>query len=71
MDTTTFSAPDISCGGCANAIKKALGGVAGIDRVDVDVDAKTVTVAHDPDLASAAAVLTRLDHAGFPATIQA
>lgn len=65
--TTTFSAPDIQCGGCARSIQKALGGVVGIAAVSVDVDAKTVTVEHDPDLASTAAIATRLDHAGFPA----
>lgn len=71
MNTTTFSAPDISCGGCAKAIQKALTGVTGLDTVTVDVDAKTVTVVHDPDLASPAAIATRLDHAGFPATVRA
>lgn len=37
--------------------------------VQVDVDAKTVAVAHDALLVSPEAVLTRLEHIGFPATV--
>jgi len=66
--TTTFSAPDIECGGCANAIKKALGRVDGVSDVAVDVDRKLVTVVGD---APADAVLATLDKAGFPATVTA
>ena len=68
MNKTVLSAPDIACGGCANAIRKSLDGVAGIARVDIDIERKLVSVEHDPELASVASVITRLDHAGFPAT---
>ncbi len=47
MKTTTFSAPDIECQGCASAIKKAVGNVPGVSQVNVDVAAKTVAVTHD------------------------
>ena len=70
MNQTTFSAPDIECGGCATAIQKALGKVEGISAIQVDIAAKTVAVAHDALLVSVEAVLTRLDHAGFPAVVQ-
>jgi copper chaperone len=63
--TTTLSAPDIHCGGCANAIKNALGKTPGVSDVAVDVDAKTVTVTHD---APVAALTDALDRIGFPAT---
>jgi copper chaperone CopZ len=69
MDTTTrFSAPDIECDGCANAIKKALGAVAGVSAVAVDVGAKTVAVTHDAGRAPRETVAAALDRAGFPAT---
>lgn len=64
--TTTFSAPDIECGGCANAIKNALGKVSGISTIAVDIEKKTVTVAHDTSNES---ILAALDKAGFPATV--
>ena len=44
---TTFSVPDIVCDGCANAIEKALGGLAGVSDVTVDVQTKQVTVMHE------------------------
>ena len=68
MIKTTFSASDIECGGCASAIEKVLSPVEGIGQVRVDVEQKTVTVEYDPVLVSVEALLTRLDHTGFPAT---
>ncbi len=64
MNTTTFSVPDIMCGGCANAIQKALGGTEGVSQVNVDVAAKTVTVTHDEKTMPEVLAIT-LDRAGF------
>jgi copper ion binding protein len=47
MTKTTFSVPEISCDTCKNAIEDAVGPVAGVEAVHVDVPAKTVTVRHD------------------------
>jgi copper chaperone CopZ len=66
--TTTLTAPDIECDGCANAIRKALGNVPGVSDVAVDVSAKKVTVRHDEGKAPRAAVTAALDKAGFPAS---
>jgi copper chaperone CopZ len=70
METTIFSAPDIECGGCAASIEKALNGVSGLFSLTVDIEAKAITATHDPALLSVEAILTRLDHLGFPATEQ-
>ena len=64
MKITTFSVPDIMCGGCANAIQKALGSTEGVSQISVDVAAKTVTVTHDEKATPEAIALT-LDRAGF------
>ena len=64
--TTTVTAPDIVCGGCANAIKNALGRVPGVSEVAVDVDSKQVTVKHDEQKAPRTAITQALDKAGFP-----
>ena len=53
--------PDISCDHCVRAIESALAPVAGVTAVDVDLDAKTVTVAGG----DAAAVVAALDEAGY------
>ena len=47
MKTTTLIAPEIECQGCASAIKKSVGAVAGVSDVQVDVDTKRVTVLHE------------------------
>lgn len=68
--TTTLTAPDITCGGCANAIRRALGSVPGVSGIDVDVARKAVSVTHDEGVAGRAAILAALDRAGFPAADQ-
>ena len=42
-DTRTYSVPGIHCGHCA-AIKDEVSSVEGVDGVDVDLDAKVVTI---------------------------
>ncbi len=41
---TTYSVPEISCGHCKSTIEAAVEGVDEVRSVDVDIDAKTVTV---------------------------
>lgn len=62
--TTTLVAPEIVCGGCAGSIKKALGNVAGVSDVEVDVATKRVTVNHDENV-SRAIIADALDRAGY------
>jgi copper chaperone len=59
---TTYSVPGISCDHCKRAIEGEVGQVEGVDRVEVDVAAKTVEVAGTaPDDAVRAAI----DEAGY------
>ncbi len=64
--TTTLTAPEIVCGGCASSIKKALGKVAGVSEVDVDVATKKVTVKHGETI-SHGQIVEALDNAGYSA----
>jgi copper chaperone CopZ len=41
---STYSVPGISCGHCRTAITSEVTAVAGVSAVEVDLDAKTVTV---------------------------
>jgi copper chaperone len=66
-NTTTVTAPDITCDGCANAIKNAFGRVDGIDKVDVDITTKQVTIRHSESV-DKGKIIDVLDQAGFPAT---
>jgi copper ion binding protein len=61
--TTTYSVPGISCEHCRVAITGEVGQVAGVNAVDVDLDAKRVAVtgaAFDD-----AAVRNAIDDAGY------
>ena len=66
--TQTFQAhaPDISCGGCANAIKRSLGSVPGVQTVDVDIPGKNVTVEYDTAQLNDSDLRARLEKAGYP-----
>lgn len=64
MKTTTMTAGGITCGGCANAVKNAVGAVPGVTGVEVEVVTKRVTVTHD-DQVTTAAVADALTKAGF------
>jgi len=67
LHTTELNAPDIVCGGCANAIKNAVGKLEGVSQVEVDVEKKRVTIKHDQK-ASRELLVDALDCAGFPAS---
>lgn len=59
--TTTYSVPEISCGHCKSTIESAVQGLGDVARVEVDIDAKTVTVeGGDRD-----AILTAIEDAGY------
>lgn len=64
--TTTVTAPEIVCGGCASSIKKALGNLEGVCEVDVDVSTKQVKVEHDESV-SREEIVSALDRAGYSA----
>lgn len=66
MKTTTLTAPEIECQGCASAIKKTVGAVAGVTEVLVDIETKGVTVHHD-DTTPASAITAAVEKAGFTA----
>lgn len=60
--STTYSVPGVSCGHCKSAIEGEVGKLDGISMVEVDVDAKTMTVEGDVDEATLAAAV---DEAGY------
>lgn len=45
---TSFTVPSITCSICSNRIKTELGGMAGIEGIDVDLKSQTVKVAYNP-----------------------
>jgi len=63
LSTITYSVPDISCGHCRTAITSEVSTVAGVESVEVDVDAKTVTVTAEP--LDEIALIAAIDDAGY------
>ncbi|MFO0842283.1 MAG: heavy metal translocating P-type ATPase [Gemmataceae bacterium] len=66
---TTFTAPGISCQGCANTIKEALSTVPDVTEVNVDVATKGVTVRHGAHVPRGA-LEDALANAGYPAAAE-
>jgi len=63
---TRFTAPDITCEGCAGTIKKALGAIPGVSSVSVDVATKVVTIDHG-ERVPREAIEAALKGVGYPA----
>ncbi|HUR75803.1 MAG TPA: heavy-metal-associated domain-containing protein [Sporichthya sp.] len=42
--STTYSVPGMTCQHCVNAITAEVSAVPGVESVDIDLEAKTVTV---------------------------
>ncbi len=59
--TATYSVPEISCGHCKSTIEGAVNTLDGIDSVEVDIDAKTVTVQGG----DSEAIVTAIEDAGY------
>ena len=66
LKETILTAPEIVCGGCANAIRNAVGSIEGVKNVEVDVETKQVRVEHSVAV-DRAAIEQALDNAGFSA----
>jgi len=62
----TFNVEKMMCGGCVSAVEKALQALDGVERVEVDLEAKQAKVEGAVD---ADAVIAALIAAGYPATV--
>jgi copper chaperone len=56
-----YNVPGMSCQHCIDSITKEVGGVDGVTELNIDLDAKTVTVSGGED----AAIVEAIDEAGF------
>lgn len=57
----TYRVPDVSCQHCVAAITDEVGPLDGVASVQVDIEAKTVTVSGGDD----AAIRAAIDEAGY------
>lgn len=70
VETRTFAIENMTCALCPVTVKKAMQGVDGVRSVDIDFDAKTATVAFDPERTTADAIAAASTNAGYPATLR-
>lgn len=66
MTTQTFRVEGIHCGGCENAIRKALTRLGGVRDVAPDSATNQVTVSYDDSQTSDQEIAERLAAAGYP-----
>lgn len=66
----TLYAEKIFCDACAAVITKALRGVPGVSKVDVDVEKKEVLVRFDPAKASVEDLTAATAKKGFPSSVR-
>jgi copper chaperone len=65
----TFNVPDVHCGHCKSAIEGALQPLGGIERAEVDVDGRQVTVGYDDSVIDRASVVQAIQSAGYPVSV--
>ena len=64
--TVTLRAPDISCGHCVNAIKKAVTALPGVSTVEGDPNTKQVKVTYEPGQVSLDKIEAAMAEEGYP-----
>jgi copper chaperone CopZ len=65
MDTLTLTVTGMTCGGCENAVKRALGRLDGVGDVTASHVEQKVIVALDPAKVSAAQVRDKIAACGY------
>lgn len=65
MQTIVITVPEIHCGHCKSSIEGALQPMAGVRVAEVDVEATTVTVEHDPEVTDRAALVAAIEAQGY------
>ena len=64
MTTERFQVPGVSCQHCVNAITKEVSALPGVQRVQVALDNKTVTVEHGEQV-NTDQIVAAINEAGY------
>lgn len=67
--TVTLEVQNMTCAMCKYTIKKALKGVEGVYKVEVDFDNKIATVSFNSAITTVDALIHASTNAGYPATV--
>ncbi|MDO5059318.1 MAG: heavy metal-associated domain-containing protein [Neisseria sp.] len=66
MNTVTLNISGMTCGGCANSVKRVLSEIPGVQNVEVEWQAGRARVEAD-DTVAAAVLVDAVEDAGFDA----
>ena len=67
--TVTLSVPGMNCAACPITVKKALGKVPGVAKMDVNLDKRQAAVTFDDARTNVEALMRATRDAGFPSTV--
>lgn len=67
--TVTLGVPGMTCAACPITVKKAITGVAGVSKTEVDYDKRQAVVTYDDARASVDQIMKATANAGYPATV--
>lgn len=65
MKNEVLKVEGMSCMHCVNAIKKAVGGLKGVETVEVNLNSKTVTVSYDDAKVTLAEIKNAIEDQGY------
>jgi copper chaperone len=65
MDQMTLTVTGMSCGGCENAIKRALSTLDGVSNVSASHRDNRVTLTYDPAKVDRTEIEQRIENAGY------
>ncbi|MGQ7595628.1 heavy metal translocating P-type ATPase [Streptococcus suis] len=67
--TETYAIEGMTCASCAMTVEKALGKLAGMEEVAVNLATEKATMTYDKDRLDAAAILSAVEKAGYKAVL--
>lgn len=65
VHTDVLKVEGMSCDHCKNAVLKGVGGLNGVEKVEVDLDAKEVKVEYNADLITLDAIKAAIVEEGY------
>ena len=68
MTQDTIAVDGMTCGGCEDAVQRAIGALEGVDHVDADHGTARVTVRFDPTTVAPATIRETISGAGYRVT---
>jgi copper chaperone len=55
----------MTCMGCVNSVKRLLGALSGVDKVDIDLSQGLVEVSYDPDRTQPETIRHAIEDSGY------